>query len=151
MMTSVGGIIGAMGVSAYCATRFAQEGFAESLAQEVQPLGINVVVIEPGLVKTNHFTSANRGVAKGALNPDSPYYAWFQREEALLDQLVESSPTKVSDVVAAVHRALTARRPRLRYLVGRRARLVVLLRRYLPAGLFERFYFGTAIRRVTKP
>jgi hypothetical protein len=49
-----------------------------------------------------------------------------------------------------VHKALTARRPRLRYIVGRRAGLVISLRRHLPGELFERIYFGEAVRRVTK-
>ncbi len=151
MITSVGGRIGSLGVSAYCATRFAQEGFAESLAQEVQPLGLRVVVIEPGLVKTDFWASASRVVARRALDPKSPYHAWFKRLESLTERLLESSPTKPSQVAATVYRALTAKQPRLRYVVGRRASLVVNLRRYLPAGLFERIYFGAAIRRVTQP
>ncbi len=150
-LTSVGGKIGSMGVSAYCATRFAQEGFAESLAQEVQPLGVQVVIVEPGIVKTELWTSANRGVASGALDPGSPYSAWFRRLEAMTDQLAESSPTRPRHVAETVQRALTDSRPRMRYVVGRRAAFAVSLRRYAPAGLFERFYFGTAIRRVTRP
>ena len=64
--------------------------------------------------------------------------------------MVQTSPTKPVDVARTVHNALTARRPRLRYMVGRRASLLVALRRYLPDELFERLYFGEAVRRVTK-
>jgi len=46
---------------------------------------------------------------------------------------------------------LTLERPRLRYIVGRKARLAVTLRRYLPGELFERLYFGFVMRRVTRP
>jgi len=148
IITSVGGRIGSLGVSAYCATKFAQEGFGESLAQEVLPFGIYVSLIEPAIIKTKRW-GANRGVAKQALSPESPYCAWFRKSERLADQLVETSPTKPLEVAEAVHRALTARRPRLRYMVGRRAGLVVALRRYLPGELFERLYFGEAVRRVT--
>jgi hypothetical protein len=49
-----------------------------------------------------------------------------------------------------VHTALTAGRPRLRYLVGRRAGVVMALRRLLPGEWFERLYFGAAVRRVTR-
>jgi hypothetical protein len=104
--------------------------------------------VEPAIVKTERW-SVNRRVAKRALEPDSPYYAWFVREEELADRLVTSSPTDPSDVTRAVHRALVAKRPRLRYMVGRRAQLMAMLRRYLPGELFERIYFGEVIRRVT--
>jgi len=43
---------------------------------------------------------------------------------------------------------MTARNPRLRYVVGRRAGLVLSLRRHLPGELFERLYFGGLLRRV---
>lgn len=46
--------------------------------------------------------------------------------------------------------ALTAPRPRLRYMVGSRARALTLVRRYLPAEVFERLYFGTVLRRITR-
>ncbi|HEU4760666.1 MAG TPA: SDR family oxidoreductase [Dehalococcoidia bacterium] len=150
VLSSVGGKIGSMGLSAYCASRFALEGFAESLSQELMPLGIYVSLVEPGITKTNHWASPNHGVAGRATSPESPYHAWFERLETLTRQLVASSPTKPPQVAAAIHTALTAKRPKLRYMVGRRASLVVKLRRYVPEGLFERLYFGTIIRRVTQ-
>lgn len=148
IITSVGGRIGSAAVSAYCASKFALEGFAESLAQEVQPFGIRVVLVEPAIIKTEVW-NANRGIAKGALNAGSPYYAWFCKSEQLADRLVESSPTQPIHAAQTVHRALTVRRPRLRYVVGWRAGLILTLRRYLPGELFERLYFGEAVRRVT--
>jgi NAD(P)-dependent dehydrogenase (short-subunit alcohol dehydrogenase family) len=149
IITSVGGRIGSMGLSAYCATKFAQEGFGESLAQEVVPFGIYVSLVAPAIIKTERW-SVNRGVAAGALKPDSPYYAWFQAAERAADRLVATSPTKPIHVAKCVYQALTARRPRLRYVVGRRASLVVALRRVLPGELFERLYFGLAVRQVTR-
>jgi NAD(P)-dependent dehydrogenase (short-subunit alcohol dehydrogenase family) len=149
IVTSVGGRIGSLAVSAYCATKFAQEGFGESLAQEVAPFGIYVSLVEPAIIRTERW-GANRGVAKRALDPKSPYCAWFHESERLVDRLVKTSPTKPVDVARAVHSALAARRPRLRYMVGRRASLVMILRRYLPGELFERLYFGEVVRRVTK-
>lgn len=149
IITSVGGRIGSLAVSAYCATKFAQEGFGESLTQEVIPFGIYVSLVEPAIIKTERW-GVKRGIARGALDPESPYYAWFRESERLADRLVETSPTKPVDVARAVYSALTARRPRLRYMAGRRAGLVLALRRYLPGELFERFYFGEAVRRVTK-
>jgi NAD(P)-dependent dehydrogenase (short-subunit alcohol dehydrogenase family) len=148
MITSVGGRIGAFGVGAYCATKFAQEGFGESLAQEVAPFGIQVVLVEPGIIRTEAW-SVNRIVGAQAADPASPYAEWFARSEAMADRLVRSSSTSAADVAAAVHAAIAADRPKLRYLVGRRARLVVACRRYVPGEAFDRVYFGETVRRIT--
>jgi NAD(P)-dependent dehydrogenase (short-subunit alcohol dehydrogenase family) len=150
LISSVGGRIGALGVSAYCATKFAVEGFGESLYQEVNPLGVKVVLIEPGIIKTERWTT-NRGLAKEALNPQSPYHEWFRQVEKESDQLVQASTATPRDVAALVHTALTAERPRLRYMVGRKAKLAVALKRWLPGETFERLYFGIIMRRVTRP
>ncbi len=149
IITSVGGKMGSLALSAYCASKFALEGFGESLAQELEPLEVRVVMVEPAITKTEIW-GTNRGVSRGALDPNSPYYSWFRESERLADRLVESSPTRPVHTAKAVHRALTARRPRLRYMVGWRASLVMALRRYLPGELFERLYFGEAVRRVTR-
>jgi NAD(P)-dependent dehydrogenase (short-subunit alcohol dehydrogenase family) len=148
-MSSIGGRISSMARTAYCASKFGVEGFAESLLQEVKPLGLHVSIIEPAVINTERW-SVNRGIAARALDPHGTYYDWFQAEEKLADALVRSSPTSPRDVAVAVHVALTARRPKLRYVVGWRARLIVRLRRYTPGEWFERLYFGAAIRRVTR-
>ena len=150
MISSVGGRIGSLGVSTYCSTKFALEGFSESLYMELAPLGIQVVIIEPGIIKTERWSS-NRGNAAGALNPDSPYHEWFKQAEKESDALVRASTANPDDVAKVVHRALSTTKPRLRYMVGRKAKLAVLLRRLLPGELFERLYFGTVMRRVTRP
>jgi NAD(P)-dependent dehydrogenase (short-subunit alcohol dehydrogenase family) len=149
-ISSVGGRIGSLGVSAYCSSKFALEGFGESLSMEVQPLGLRVSLVEPGIVKTERWTT-NRAVARRAEDPQGPYYAWFRQSEKEADKLVKASTTSPAQVAAVVHRALTVERPRLRYMVGRKARLAVALRRCLPGELFERLYFGLVMRRVTQP
>lgn len=147
-VSSIAGRIAAMARTAYCASKFGLEGFAEALMQEVAPLGIRVSVIEPAIVKTERWT-VNRGIARRATNEQGPYYDWFRREERLADRLVQSSPTTAADVAHAIAHALTTPQPQLRYVVGRRARLVLTVRRYLPGELFERLYFGEVMRRVT--
>lgn len=147
MITSVAGRIGSFGVGAYCATKFAQEGFGESLAQEVAPFGIRVVLIEPAIIRTEAW-SMHRVTGAHALDPGSPYASWFERAEGLADAMVRSSPTRPQEVAQAVCDALTAKAPPLRRVVGRRARLVVALRRYVPDRLFERVYFGQVLKRI---
>ena len=52
-LSSMGGVLGFMGASVYCATKFAVEGFSESLAPEVEPFGIHVTIVEPGFFRTD--------------------------------------------------------------------------------------------------
>jgi NAD(P)-dependent dehydrogenase (short-subunit alcohol dehydrogenase family) len=150
VISSVAGKIGSPSGSAYSATRFAQEGFAESLRQEVEPLGIYVSLIEPGITKTESWT-VDKGAAERAYDPNSPYYTWFQRAEDLFAKAMDSSPITTRHVAHAVYQSLTDQPPRWRYMIGRRAKLVVNLRRYLPSDLFDRIYFGAITRRLTRP
>ena len=150
IITSAGGRIASMTLSGYCAGKFALEGFGESLALEVAPLGIAVSLIEPGLVMTPHFT-LHRGRARAATDPAGFYYPWFVQHEQMVDEILRAGRVTPQDVARAVRRALTDRRPRLRYMVGRRVKLAVLLRRYLPGELFERLYSRQLARRITRP
>jgi NAD(P)-dependent dehydrogenase (short-subunit alcohol dehydrogenase family) len=149
IISSAGGKNASMTISAYCATKFALEGFGESLALEVAPLGLHVSLIEPGLVMTPHFT-INRGRAKAATNSNSPYYAWFLQHEKMVDDMLRSNRITPADVSKAVYQALTARHPRLRYMVGWRAKLLTSLRRYVPGELFDRVYAWQLTRMVTR-
>jgi len=149
IITSVAGKIGAPTGSAYSASKFALEGFGESLMQEVAPLGVGVSIIEPGITLTRSWT-IDQAAASRARNPESPYHAWFNRAEQLFDRTMRSAPQTPETVAATVHRALTASRPRLRYVVGPRARLIIAARRYAPAEVFERIYFGALTRRITR-
>jgi NAD(P)-dependent dehydrogenase (short-subunit alcohol dehydrogenase family) len=148
-VSSVGGRVAGFGVTLYCASKFAQEGFGEGLAQELAPFGIQSVLIEPGMIKTSRW-SEHRATAAGAADPSSPYYGMFQASEAIADRIVERSPTRPDDVAQTIHQALTATHPRMRYVVGRGASVVIALRRHLPQSLFERLYFGGHIHRLER-
>jgi NAD(P)-dependent dehydrogenase (short-subunit alcohol dehydrogenase family) len=150
IITSAGGRVASMTISGYCSGKFALEGFGESLALEVAPFGLHVSMIEPGLVMTPHFT-VHRGRAKGALDPNSPYYVWFLQHEQVVDNMLRSNRITPADVAQAVHRALTDRRPRLRYIVGWRAKLLIALHRYVPGEWFRRLYTRQLVRMVTQP
>lgn len=149
IVTSVGGRIGAPALSAYCSSKFSLEGFGEALALETRPFGIRVAIVAPAIIQTRIW-GVNRGIAHSAADPNSPYRAWFTETERLADRLAATTPTKPVDVARSILHALLAPRPRLRYSVGRRAGIVVALRRYLPASLFERVYLGRIIRQVTR-
>jgi NAD(P)-dependent dehydrogenase (short-subunit alcohol dehydrogenase family) len=148
--TSIAGRVGSMSISGYASSKFAVEGFVECLAQEMAPLGVSISLLEPGLVFTEHFTR-NRNRAARATDPASPYYAWFCQHEKIVDDLLRRNRFTPHDVAQVVEHILRARRPRLRYVVGAKARLVLALRRYIPGEIFERAYFGLVRRMVTAP
>ena len=148
IVSSVGGLLGSIGLSAYCASKHALEGFGESLSLEVAGLGLQVSIVEPAIVKTEIW-DRNKHIARAAVGHQSPYERWFHNEERLSDGLVATARTSPADVARTVYQALSARRPRLRYVVGDRVSALLLVRRYVPAALFERLYFGEVIRRVT--
>lgn len=148
-VSSVGGRIPGFGVTMYCASKFAQEGLGEGLAQELAPFGIQSILVEPGIIKTTRW-SVNRGTAARASSPDSPYHDLFQTGEALAQKRVNSAPTRPEDVARAIGEALTAEQPRMRYIVGRGASIAIALRRYMPQSLFERLYFAGGIRRIER-
>jgi NAD(P)-dependent dehydrogenase (short-subunit alcohol dehydrogenase family) len=148
-VTSVGGRIPGFGVSIYCSSKFAQEGFAEGLSLELAPFGIQSIIVAPGMVKTSRWDE-HRGTAAGAEDTSSPYYGPFWASEAIADKIVEGSPTTPGDVAAAIGSALCDEEPRLRYIVGRGARIVIFMRRHLPAALFERLYYGGQLRRLER-
>ena len=149
MISSVGGRIGSMSVAPYCASKFGLEGFSEALALEMKPFGIDVVIIEPGIVNTEIWEEERR-LLPATRDPQSPYFRLFWNAEAQAEKMLRSSRLTPADIAAQVLRAITVKKPRLRYVVGRRARLVLALRRHLPGELFERLYFGELLRRATR-
>jgi NAD(P)-dependent dehydrogenase (short-subunit alcohol dehydrogenase family) len=150
LTTSIAGRIGSLGIGGYASSKFAVEGMAECLAQEVAPFGISVSVLEPGLVLTEHFTR-HRNRARRSLDATGPYYRWFCQHEALVDDLLARATFTTADVARLVERILRSRRPLLRYVIGRKARVVLTLRRYVPGELFQRLYWRMVRRLVTDP
>lgn len=102
--------------SAYVSTKFAIEGLSESLSFEVEPFGIKVILIEPGMIRTN-FSSASV-LAKKSLDPNSPYARIMKNMEKGIKQLLENASS--SQLVANItFEAISSDKPRLRYLVGK--------------------------------
>jgi NAD(P)-dependent dehydrogenase (short-subunit alcohol dehydrogenase family) len=113
----------------YSASKAAVEALTLGLRNELHPLGVKVCLIEPGDIDTPF----NEGMEWG----DSSHSAYAERirstEEIIRKSLPLAPPPAV--VAEAIHRALTARRPRVRYAVGADSRLVPLGRRLLPDWL----------------
>jgi len=117
---------------AYAASKFAVEAFSDALRLEMEPFGIQVVLVEPGGIKT-HFADAAQARARGILSnrtsPYQPLYRQFQRTTESMRR-GEPGPEAVSRVI---QQAIEAPRPKARYLAGIpfSGRLVIFLRDYV--------------------
>src|SRR5215203_61104 len=102
--------------SAYVSTKFAVEGLSESMAYELEPLGIKVILVEPGVIKTN--IANGMVIAKKSQNSNSPYSQIMQKMSTSFEHMLEnaSSPDLVAKVVL---QAVTSENPSLRYLAGK--------------------------------
>ena len=136
MVTSISGRMGFPGVGSYAASKFALEGWTEALRYEMAALGIRVVLVEPGSFETDIWTR-NAKMTSKMRDPDSPNAArlarWRSRMEK--DARNRANPQAVADLIA---RILETEHPKLRYVVGKDARMALMVRRLLPVGLFER-------------
>lgn len=114
-ISSGAGRFGFPGSSAYVSTKFAVEGLSESMLYELEPFGIKVVLVEPGVIKTN-FTDG-MVVARKSQDPKSPYSQIIQKMVTGLEELMKngSPPDLVAKVVLD---AAKNENPSLRYLAG---------------------------------
>jgi NAD(P)-dependent dehydrogenase (short-subunit alcohol dehydrogenase family) len=115
-ISSAAGRFGYPGGSAYVSTKFAVEGLSESMAYELEPFGIKVILVEPGVIKTN--IANGMVIAKKSQNSNSPYSQIMQKMSTSFEHMLEnaSSPDVVATVVL---KAVTTENPSLRYLAGK--------------------------------
>jgi NAD(P)-dependent dehydrogenase (short-subunit alcohol dehydrogenase family) len=104
--------------SAYVSTKFAVEGLSESIAYELEPFGIKVILIEPGVIKTN--IANGMVIAKKSQSPNSPYSYIMQKMSTSFEHMLKNISSSSPDLVAKVIlQAVTNENPSLsRYLAG---------------------------------
>ena len=115
---SSGGVTlgGIPGGSAYVSTKFAIEGLSKSMAYELEPFGIKVVLVEPGVIRSDFIN--NVVAAKKSQDPNSPYAQFMQNVAASLQHMLEGGSS--ADVVAkVVLKAVTSENPSPKYLAGK--------------------------------
>lgn len=136
-IVNVGSIAGNIGVpfqSIYSASKFALEGLSEALRLEVEPYGIRVVLLVLGNYRTE-FTSSR----VTAVNSDgnSVYGETFRRVLGVMERDELNAPEPV-EVARVLEKAITANRPRLRYVVDPTfLRFVPIAKRLLPYSFIE--------------
>jgi NAD(P)-dependent dehydrogenase (short-subunit alcohol dehydrogenase family) len=143
-VTSIGGKIWEPLGAWYHATKFAVEGLSDCLRVEVAPFGVDVIVIEPGAIRTEWAGIARDGLLQ--MSGGSAYAELAKRHARMLATADTSSLASPPEVVArTIVRAVTARRPKTRYATGGGARTILFLRKILPDRMFDRL-----IWRVTQ-
>ena len=133
IVSSEAAFIGQPTNSIYCASKWAVEGWAEAVAYELEPFGIDIILVEPGPYRTEIWDSTPR-----IQPPDSPYHAWVQHVFRAGDAHAARMARDPREVALVIAHALEARRPRFRYPVGPFARLNHFLRGKLPSRLLRR-------------
>lgn len=135
LVGSVSGRIGFPALGPYCASKHALEGLAESLRLELAAFGVKVSIVEPGPYKTPIWRKSMAGVQPPA--PHSPYAPLFGKIRPMLERSAErgGDPERVAATIA---RALTDKRPRLRYAPSRNELATLGAKRFLPWGVIER-------------
>jgi NAD(P)-dependent dehydrogenase (short-subunit alcohol dehydrogenase family) len=118
-VSSIAGRLAIAGHGHYSAVKHALEAMSEALAQEVQRFGIRVAIVEPGVVVTPIFSKARRFA-----DPASPYFDHVRRL-LLLYQKQMPHAAQPADAARVIYEAATTDEPKLRWLVGEDARLLV--------------------------
>lgn len=131
-VTSMGGLLTFPIYSVYHATKWAVEGFSESLQFELKPFNIRVKTIEPGAIKTEFYDRSQDLFKKEGLTA----YDEYQRVTFGNSQKEGENAPGPEVVAKKIFRAANDRSFRLRYPVGNQAPVLLALRRLLPTGWF---------------
>lgn len=135
-ISSIGGLVGLPFQSAYSASKFALEGAMEALRLEMRPFGIQVVLVEPGDIKTE-ITQHRQKAKHSTRNP--AYRDTFQRVVQLVESGERNGP-KPEHVAKRIKKVIKMDSPSLRYTAGKISqRIAVPLKKILPFSLFEFF------------
>jgi len=129
--------------SAYVATKFALEGLSESMRYELKEFGINIIIIEPGVIRTNFVE--NMKTAGTRSRSESPYADLIGRTLKGFGGLMDnSSPPKL--VAEAILNAITSKEPEIRYVVGDDAKSIMKVRKSTSDKEFENWMYESVLQ-----
>jgi NAD(P)-dependent dehydrogenase (short-subunit alcohol dehydrogenase family) len=133
-ISSISGRLGFPGYAAYAASKFAVEGFSESLRHEMLPFGVFVVLVEPGAYKTEIW---DKGFSTIQSSPDSAYRTQLEAVLRYSHKAAETAPNP-QDIANLIARITANASPKLRYPLGKGARTSLWSKALLPWKWFER-------------
>jgi len=130
----------------YHATKYALEAISDALRFEVKAFGIDVVVIQPGLIRTGFGDAAvaSMGDEPAAADDDGPYDAFNANVAEATHDVYEKGPLAKlgggpEDVAKTIERAITTKRPKIRYRVTPSAHMLVAQRSLMTDGMWDMF------------
>ena len=138
-LSSIGGIVATPFLAPYAASKHAIEAIADSLRIELDSSNVQVALVEPGSVATPIWDKGRAEAERTIVPPE--LQAEYGHVPAAMDRVIEQTARRAippEEVAATIDRALAATRMRARYLVGRDARMMLMLRRVLPDRAFDR-------------
>lgn len=155
-MSSMNGTIALPMVGAYSASKFALEALSDTMRVELRPWGVTVSLIRPGQVRTAIFDKARDAIESRAEEIPvglRPGYAKMYATAARFNERGARGAGKPEQVARAVHKALTARWPRARYVVGWDAWALQVAQWLVPQRLIDRALARTtgSLHRVDPP
>ncbi len=133
-ISSVGGKLAMATYGPYAASKFALEAVSDALRREVEPLGVKVVVIEPGAVTTEMLGSVaamGERVLSGMTSGQRGRYATLMHSIISQAQAAVPKGVPAEEAARVIADAVISKRPRTRYTVGRDAAIIVRLARFL--------------------
>lgn len=147
--SSVFGFMGFPLSSAYCASKFAVEGFSESLSYELKPHSVKVTLIEPGAYRTNFNNAAEWGMNETL--PNSVYHRQVTNYTSLRENLSKRpNPQRPEDVVQGVIRIIKSHNPKLNYSFGKDAFSVRFFKKIVPRSVFHKISGNFLNKAFTK-
>jgi len=144
-ISSIAGKIGFPLTSAYVSSKFALEGLTESMAYEIEQFGIKVILIEPGVIKTNFDKNLKIG-KRIANNQNSSYTEMTQKRITGFQPRFESGTPPV-DVAKVILKAITSENlSKLRYLVGNDAFKLIKIRNNISDKEFRKLVIKSVLQ-----
>jgi NAD(P)-dependent dehydrogenase (short-subunit alcohol dehydrogenase family) len=127
-LSSILGLQGSVTISSYAASKHALEGWSESLRLELNALGIKVVLLEPGAFATGIWSEGTR-MGEESIKSTSPNFTRNLRMHEVIQKIPKADPIAVARAIVAITENPN---PKLRYLIGRDAKIRLALKRLLP-------------------
>ena len=138
-VSSIGGRVAMAFTAPYAASKHAIEAFGDALRVELRSSGVQVALVEPGSVATPIWDKSRAEAERVVIPPELQDV--YGRIPAAMDKALQDTARRgvpPEQVAATIERALTAPRMRARYVVGRDAKAMLLVRRLLPDLVFDR-------------
>ena len=143
-VSSGAGRVGVPVYSAYVASKFALEGLSESMRYELKEFGINIVIIEPGVIKTN--IVENLKTADIRSTSKSPYSDLIERVSKGFGKMMDNSSSPPKLVAEAILNAITSKEPEIRYVVGDDAQYIMKVRKSTSDREFENWMYESILQ-----